>query len=62
MLARSPTRPGHDRDAYPMAARRASWRAGVEYVPSAENRAAGSVVGVKLRRYCNGTRFAYSGY
>jgi hypothetical protein len=45
-----------------MAAGRASWSADVEYVPSAENRAAGSVVGVKLRRYCNGTRFAYAGY
>jgi hypothetical protein len=29
---------------------------------SPPDRAAGSVVGVKLRRYCNGTRFAYAGY
>jgi hypothetical protein len=58
LLAPIPTRRGYDRDEYPMAAGRASWSADVEYVPSAENRAAGSVVGVKLRRDCNGTRFA----
>jgi len=28
----------------------------------AENRGAGSVMGIKLRRFCNGTRFAYQGY
>jgi hypothetical protein len=40
---------GYDRDEYPMAAGRGSWSADVEYVPSAENRAAGSVVSVKRR-------------
>jgi hypothetical protein len=62
LLANIPTRPGYDRDEAPMAAARRSWHADVEYVPSSENRSAGSVVGIKLRRFCDGTRFEYVGY
>jgi hypothetical protein len=35
------------------------WRADVRYVPSGENRSHGSTLGVKLRRFCNGTHFRY---
>ena len=38
------------------------WRADVRYVPSAENRSHGSTLGIKLRRFCNGTRFRYVFY
>ncbi len=62
LLAGIPTRAGYDRDEAPMAAARRGWRADVEYVPSSENRSAGSVVGIKLRRFCDGTRFEYVGY
>jgi hypothetical protein len=62
LLAGIPTRPGLDRDEYPPAMARAGWRADVAYVPSGENRGAGSVMGIKLRRYCDGTRFRYVGY
>lgn len=62
LLAGIPTRPGYDRDEAPMAVGRRSWRADVEYVPSSENRSAGSVAGIKLRRFCDGTRFRYVGY
>jgi hypothetical protein len=34
----------------------------VRYVPSAENRSHGSVLGIKLRRFCDGTRFRYVFY
>ena len=34
----------------------------VAYVPSSENRSHDAVLGVKLRRYCNGTRFRYVFY
>ena len=33
------------------------WKADVAYVPSSENRSHGSVMGIKLRRFCDGTRF-----
>jgi hypothetical protein len=36
--------------------------ADVAYVPSAENRSHGSRLGIKLRRYCDGTRFRYVFY
>lgn len=62
LLAGIPTRPGLDRDEYPPAMARTSWKADVAYVPSGENRSAGSVMGIKLRRYCDGTRFRYVGY
>ena len=69
-----PTRPGHDRDEVPPAIGRGrgsgltagrdprGWKADVEYVPSGENRGAGAVLGIKLRRFCGGTRFSYVGY
>jgi hypothetical protein len=74
LLRDIPTRPGFDRDEVPPALGRGrgsgltrgrdprGWRADVEYVPSGENRGAGSVMGIKLRRFCGGTRFRYVGY
>jgi hypothetical protein len=71
LLSGYPTRAGLDRDEYPPAVGRgagvgltrganpAGWRADVAYVPSAENRSHGSVLGIKLRRFCDGTRFRY---
>ena len=71
LLRAIPTRPGLDRDEVPPALGRGrgrgltrgrdpqGWKADVEYVPSGENRGAGSVMGVKLRRFCGGTRFRY---
>ena len=56
------TRRGMDRDEYPPAVARGSFRADVAYVPSAENRSHGAVLGLKLRRYCDGTRFRYVFY
>ena len=68
------TRAGDDRDEYPPAVGRGRgkglvrdsdprwWMADVAYVPSAENRSHGSVLGIKLRRFCNGTRFRYVFY
>jgi hypothetical protein len=56
------TRPGMDRDEYPPAVARGSYRADVAYVPSSENRSHGSTMGLKLRRYCDGTRFRYVFY
>ena len=38
------------------------WQADVAYVPSAENRSHGSTMGIKLRRFCDGTRFRYVFY
>ena len=38
------------------------WMADVAYVPSHENRSHGSVLGIKLRRFCDGTRFRYVFY
>ena len=38
------------------------WRAHVAYVPSAENRSHGATLGLKLRRFCDGTRFRYVFY
>jgi hypothetical protein len=74
LLAPYPTRPGQDRDEYPPAVGRGrgpglergvnprGWRADVRYVPSHENRSHGSTMGIKLRRFCNGTRFRYVFY
>lgn len=61
-LAAIPTRPGMDRDEWPMAFARRSWPAHVAYVPSAQNRGAGSSIALKLRRYCDGTRFRVIAY
>ena len=38
------------------------WKASVDYVPASENASHGSVLGAKLRRFCNGTRFRYRFY
>ena len=62
LLTRIATRAGMDRDEYPPAVARGSYRADVAYVPSSENRSHGSVLGLKLRRYCDGTRFRYVFY
>jgi hypothetical protein len=57
LLRGIPTRPGEDRDEYPMAMARRTVSADVAYVDAAQNRGSGSVQGVKLRRYCSGQRF-----
>jgi hypothetical protein len=62
LLRSRDTRRGLDRDEYPPAVARASVRADVKYVPSAENRSHGATLGIKLRRYCDGTRFRYVFY
>jgi hypothetical protein len=74
LLARYPTRAGFDRDEYPPAVGRGrgpglergiiprGWRANVRYVPSHENRSHGSTLGIKLRPFCDGTRFRYVFY
>lgn len=68
-------RDGYDRDEYPPAVGRGAgrpalmqgrsplgWKASVQLVPSAENRGHGSVLGIKLRRFCDGTEFRYVFY
>jgi hypothetical protein len=74
LLQNVPTRDGFDRDEYPPALGRGrgagltagagprGWRADVRYVPSAENRSHGARLGIKLRRFCDGTRFRYVFY
>lgn len=62
LLAGMPTRPGRDRDEYPPAAARATVDADVAYVDATQNRGAGSVQGIKLRRYCSGQRFRFVWY
>ena len=74
LLQAFPTRDGFDRDEYPPAVGRGKgkglergrnprgWKADVRYVPSSENRSHGSVLGIKLRRFCDGTRFRYVFY
>jgi len=61
-LAHVGTRAGMDRDEYPPAIGRSSGRASVAFVPSSENRSHGATLGIKLRRYCDGTRFRYVFY
>jgi hypothetical protein len=68
------TRPGYDRDEYPPAVGRGrgnglvrgsdprGWMADVAYVPSSENRSHGSVLGIKARRFCDGTKVRYVFY
>jgi len=69
------TKAGYDRDEYPPAMGRGrgsegltrgadpvGWKASVMLVPSGENRSHGSVMGIKLRRFCSGTRFSYRFY
>src|SRR4051812_46554949 len=73
LLAGVPTRDGYDRDEYPPALARGrgfhirgadprGWKADVAYVPSSENRSHGSTMGIKLKRFCNGTKFRYIFY
>jgi hypothetical protein len=74
LLEGIPTRGGQDRDEYPPAVGRGrgigltkgidprGWRAHVAYVPSRENRSHGSAMGLKLRRFCSGTKFRYVFY
>lgn len=74
LLTGIPTKDGYDRDEYPPAVGRGKgpglecgvnprgWRADVAYVPSGENRSHGSTMGLKLRRFCDGTRFRYVFY
>jgi hypothetical protein len=74
LLSRWKTKPGYDRDEYPPAVGRGrgaglaqgsgprGWKADVAYVPSGENRSHGSTLGIKLRRFCDGTRFKYVFY
>jgi hypothetical protein len=74
LLESYPAREGFDRDEYPPAVGRGKgrgltkgssprgWRADVRYVPSSENRSHGSTLGIKLRRFCDGTRFQYVFY
>jgi hypothetical protein len=74
LLEGFPSRPGKDRDEYPPAIGRGlgahltkgidprGWRADVAYVPSHENRSHGSTLGIKLRRFCTGTKFRYVFY
>jgi hypothetical protein len=53
-----PTRPGYDRDEYPPAvSREGGSGADVRYVPSSDNRGAGTVMGERLRAYCDSQRF-----
>ena len=74
LLASWDTRPGYDRDEYPPAVGRGrgagltqggaprGWKADVAYVPSSENRSHGATLGIKLRRFCDGTKFRYVFY
>jgi hypothetical protein len=74
LLAAWPTREGQDRDEYPPAVGRGRGKgltkgnnprgrkADVAYVPSAENRSHGSRMGIKLRSFCDGTKFKYVFY
>ena len=74
LLGGFPTREGFDRDEYPPAVGRGrgkglergrnprGWKGDVRYVPSSENRSHGSTLGIKLRRFCDGTRFRYVFY
>jgi hypothetical protein len=62
LLRSRDTRRGMDRDEYPPALGRSRVRASVSYVPSSENRSHGATLGIKLRRYCDGTRFRYVFY
>jgi len=53
-----PTKPLYDRDEYPPAvSREGGYHADVRYVPSADNRGAGSVMGAELSGWCGGQPF-----
>jgi hypothetical protein len=59
-LAGWPTRPGFDRDEYPPAmSREGGTGADIRYVPPADNRGAGSVMGNALSAYCEDQPFRF---
>ena len=59
LLAGIPTKPGYDRDEAPAAVLRKKVRADVRYVPSGENRSAGSSLGRQISGFCNGVHVRY---
>ena len=59
LLEGIPTKPGYDRDEAPAAVLRKKVRADVRYVPSSENRSAGSSLGGQISGYCNGVHVRY---
>lgn len=61
LLSGIPTKPGHDRDESPASVGRSKVDASVMYVPSSENRSAGSIMGQALREYCDGQKFQLIG-
>jgi hypothetical protein len=53
------TRPGYDRDEYPMAfSREGGAGADIAYVAYADNRGSGSTIGSELHPYCDGQAFS----
>jgi hypothetical protein len=59
LLQGIPTKPGYDRDEAPAAVLRKKVKADVRYVPSGENRSAGSSLGRQISGYCNGVHVRY---
>jgi hypothetical protein len=59
LLQGIPTKPGYDRDEAPAAVLRKKVQADVRYVPSSENRSAGSSLGRQISGYCNGVQVRY---
>jgi hypothetical protein len=59
LLQGIPTKPGYDRDEAPAAVLRKKVQADVRYVPSGENRSAGSSLGRQISGYCNGVHVRY---
>lgn len=60
LLEGIPTRPGYDRDEAPAAVLRSTVKASVRYVPSSENRSAGSSLGHQIGKLCDGVRVRYT--
>lgn len=59
-LAGIPTKSGYDRDEWPMAmCEEGGYGADVQYVPSSDNRGAGSWVGNQLENYPDGTKVLF---
>jgi len=59
LLADVPTKPGYDRDEAPAAVLRDQVEASVKYIPSSENRSAGSSLGRQIAPYCDGVKVRY---
>ena len=56
-----PTKSGYDRDEYPPAmSEEGGYGADVRYVPSSDNRGAGSSMGAQLSGWCEGQPFRFS--